>query len=386
MRKNLPFFVMLLFALSVQAQDFSKARKLTEELFQKELENTDVHNAFLSVYSPSKNINWNFAGGIFADGEKVTLEHPFYSASIGKTITATALAILKEQGKLRFSDKICMYLPDSIINGLHVFDGKDYSKEITIAQLLQHTSGIPDYVDGRTLDGTPNGIALLLSDTAKFWHPIEMINLAKTKMKADFAPGTAYKYCNTDYVLLGLIVENVSGMPVHDFYRKYIFEPFDMNYTSMYLRPKPISPTGRIAEIYAGNTEVSKYTSLSMGWTGGGLVTTASDLNKFQRALQTHKILKAETVQQMSDWVNESTGLYYGYGLRKVIYNERVPDFSDIQFVGHTGSTSSFMFFCAELDVYLTGTLNQVTESKKTFEIPAKVLRYIEGEIKINHQ
>ncbi|HPR59175.1 MAG TPA: serine hydrolase, partial [Bacteroidales bacterium] len=137
---------------------------------------------------------------------------------------------------------------------------------------------------------------------------------------------------------------------------------------------------GRMAEIYVGNTEVSKYTSLSIGWTGGGLITTASDLINFQKALQTHEILQAGTVQQMSDWVSESTGLYYGYGLRKVVYKERVPQFSDLQFVGHTGSTSSFMFYCPEMDVYLSGTLNQVTESKKTFEIPAKVLSYIENE------
>lgn len=380
MRKYLPFFVIMLCSFSVQAQDFSIARQRTEKLFHGVLGNKEVHNAFLSVYSPSKNIDWNFAGGTFKNGEKVSLQDPFYSASVGKTFTATAIAILHEQGKLNFSDKICAYLPDSIINGLHVFNGKDYSRVITIAQLLQHTSGIPDYIDGVTMDGTPNGMALLLSDTAKFWHPMEMVNLAKTKMKADFAPGTAYNYCNTDYVLLGLIVEKVSAMPVHDFYRKYIFEPINMNHTSMYLRSMPGKPTGRMAEIYAGNTEVSKYTSLSIGWTGGGLVTTASDLIKFQKALQTRELLQAETVQRMSDWVSESTGLYYGYGLRKVVYNERVPDFSDIQFVGHTGSTSSFMFYCPEMDVYLSGTLNQVTESKKTFEIPAKVLSYIENE------
>ncbi|MDD3742398.1 MAG: serine hydrolase [Lentimicrobiaceae bacterium] len=380
MRKYLFLFAIVLSAFSLQAQDFSKARQHAENLLREELKNEDVRNAFLSVYSPSKNIDWNFVGGKFAEGKAVTLNNPFYSASIGKTFTAVAIAILKEQGKLMFSDKTYLYLPDSIIDGLHVLDGKEYSLEVTIAQLLQHTSGIPDYIDGETLDGTPNGMALLFSDTAKFWYPMEMIQLAKSKMKADFVPGTSYKYSNTDYVLLGLIIENVSGMPVHDFYRKYIFEPCDMNQTSMFLRSKSIEPTGKIAEIFAGNTEVSKYKSLSMGWTGGGLATTASDLNKFQLALHTHKIIKAETVRQMYEWVNESTGLYYGYGLRKVIYNERVPDFLNIQFVGHTGSTSSFMFYCPELDVYLAGTLNQVTETKKTFEIPAKIFSYIENE------
>ncbi len=379
MRKYLSLFVAVLFTFSVQAQDFSKARKRTEILFRKELKNKDVHNAFLSVYSPSKNIDWSFANGTFKNGEKVLERNSFYSASIGKTFTATAIAVLYEQGKLDFSDKICEHLPDSIINGLLVFDGKDYSAEICISQLLQHMSGIPDYIDGGTLDGAPNGMEMLFSDTAKFWHPMEMINLAKNKMKADFAPGTGYKYCNTDFVLLGLIIENVSGMQVHDFYRKYIFEPYEMKHTSMLLRSKPIEPTGRIAEIYAGNTEVSKYTSLSIGWTSGGLATTASDLNKFQIALHMHKIIKAKTLDKMMQWIPESTGIYYGFGLRKVVFNERIPDISDSWIVGHTGSSSSFMFYCPELDVYMSGTLNQVTESKKTFEIPAKVLSFIEN-------
>lgn len=382
MRKYLSFFVIVLFTFTLQAQDFSKARKRTEKLFRKELKNKDVHNAFLSVYSPSKNIDWSFAGGTFTDGEEITQQHPFYSASIGKTFTATAIAILHEQGKLDFSDEICAYLPDSIINGLHVLDGEDYSRKITIAQLLQHTSGIPDYFEGKTIDSSPNGMALLFSDTAKFWHPMEMINLAKHKMKPNFAPGTDYHYTDSEYILLGLIVENMSGMKLHNFFRHHIFLPFEMNHTYMHLRSEPIAESKKMAELFAADFEVSQINSLSLDWAGGGLATTAEDLNKFQFALHTNKILKAETLQHMQLWTAESKGMYYGYGLRQVAFKELFPTLPKLQAIGHTGSTSSFMFYCPELDVYLSGTLNQVEEVKKSVMIPVKVFIYIQKEAK----
>lgn len=373
----------LLIAFSSQAQDFTKAKKQTQKLFNKELKTKDVHSAFLAVYSPSKNINWFFADGEFQNGEKVTEANPFHTASIGKTITATAIGLLYEQGKLDFKDKINKHLPDSIISGLHIYEGTDYSQEITIAQLLQHTSGLPDYFEGKTIDNSPNGMALLFSDTEKFWTPMEMINLAKHKMKPNFAPGKAYHYSDTEYILLGLMIEEISGMQLHDFYKMNIFEPLDMTHTYMHLRSKPISETTQMAELYAGNFEASQIKSLSLDWAGGGLITTATDLNKFQLALHTNKILKAETLKKMQQWIPESKGLYYGFGLRKVEFKELFFTLPDLHIIGHTGSTSSFMFYCPELDVYLAGTLNQLSRMKKSVVIPVKVLTFINKNAKI---
>ena len=174
---------MLLFAFIGSAQDFSMAKKRTEELFYEELDNKGVNNAFLSVYSPSKNIDWNFVDGKFKNGRSVTSANPFYTASIGKTFTATSIAILYEQGKLNFSDPLAKYLSDHIINGLHVFEGNEYSQEITIAQLLQHTSGLPDYFEGETIDGSPNGMGYLFMDTDRFWQPLELVKLAKGQLQ-----------------------------------------------------------------------------------------------------------------------------------------------------------------------------------------------------------
>ncbi|WP_297100004.1 serine hydrolase [uncultured Draconibacterium sp.] len=350
----------------------------TEKLFKEEINKNDIHNAFLSVYSPSLSIEWNFAGGTFQSGETVSTDNPFLTASIGKTFTATTIAQLVEQGSLKFDDPINMYLPDSIMQGLHVYNGVDYSDEITIAHLLQHTSGLPDYFEGETIDGSANMMELLFNEPDRFWQPIETIEFAKTKMQPLFAPGTGFNYTDTEYVLLGLIIEKLSGTNLHSYFEKHFFKPLGMTHTWMYMRSEPLENTSKLAEAFAGDFEVSTITSLSADWAGGGLVSTGSGLIKFQHALFSGKIISAETLETMQNWVPETRGMEYGFGLRKVAFRKLFPTLPDVTIIGHSGSTGSFMFYCPELDVYLAGTLNQTEEVKGSLVIMAKVLALIQ--------
>jgi D-alanyl-D-alanine carboxypeptidase len=358
--------------------NWNEAKTKTEHLFQNVLDKDNVHNAFLHVYSPSHQIDWSFVGGHFQNGDAVTAANSFYTASIGKTFTATAIALLKEKGKLNFGDKISNYLPDSLIKNLHVFEGKNYSEEITVSQLLQHTSGLPDYFEDETNDGSPNVMELIFIDTAKFWKPAETIAFAKEKMQPLFAPGTDYHYTDTEYVLLGLILENISKMSLSDFFQKHFFEPFEMQHTYMNLRSEPISETGKISELYAGDFEAGTMTSLSADWAGGGLVSTTGDLIKFQHALFSGKIVSEQTLETMQNWVPESHGMEYGFGLRKIEFKKLFPVLPDLTIVGHSGSTGSFMYYCPELDVYLAGTLNQTDEVKNSLELMGKILDVID--------
>ncbi|KJF42730.1 beta-lactamase [Draconibacterium sediminis] len=341
------------------------------------MKKNNIRNAFLSVYSPSRSIDWNYTGATFQSGEKVSSDNPFLTASIGKTFTATAIAQLVEQNKLKFSDPISRYLPDSIMQGLHVYNGVDYSAEITIAHLLQHTSGLPDYFEGKTIDGRANVMELLFSEPDKFWEPVETIEFAKQKMEPLFVPGNGFNYTDTEYVLLGLIIEKQSGTNLHNYFEEHFFKPLEMEHTSMHLRSTPLEQTLKLAETYAGDFEVSSIASLSADWAGGGLVSTGSDLIKFQQALFSGKIISAETLQTMQHWVPETHGMEYGFGLRKIAFRKLFPTLPDLTIIGHSGSTGSFMFYCPELDVYLAGTLNQTVEVKESVVLMVKVLSLI---------
>lgn len=348
------------------------------ELFKIELKKKSIHNAYLHVHSSSKNIDIQLVEGLFKDKKTVSKAHPFYVASIGKTFTATAISLLKDKKKLQFEDKISRYLSKETMRKLHVYKNVDYSDEITIAQLLQHTSGLPDYFEDRTKDDSPNIIQQLFIHPTKMWKHEELIQFSKQKMHPLFAPGKGYHYTDTEYVLLGLIVEKISGLTLHDFFKKHIFNPLQMNHTYMNLRSKPIKKTPKMAEIYVDTFEVSSFKSLSADWAGGGIVTTTEDLLKFQKALFAEKLVNKKTLQIMQQWTPETKGMYYGFGLRKIVLNELDKNLPKLTLIGHSGSTASFMFYCPELDVYTSGTLNQTEETRNSLLLITKILKLID--------
>ena len=331
---------------------------------ERELQKETIHNAFLSVYSPSRDFEYHIAKGAFKDSMEVTTAHPYYTASVGKTFTATAIGMLVDQGKIKFDDPISKYLPDAIMDGLHVLNDVDYRDSITVSHLLQHTSGVADYFERQTIDGTPSMFDLIMTQPDRFWKPEELITYSKAHFKPSFAPGAGYYYTDTEYVLLGMIIEEVSEMAFNEFLAKNIFVPLEMNHTYLNKRSEASKPTLRMAEMYASDYEISSFESLSADWSGGAVVSTGKDLITFQVALLNGKLVSEETLYQMQQWVDETKGMEYGYGLRKINFNELSSDLPEWVVIGHSGLNGTFMFYCPDLDFYLAGTLNQLEASK----------------------
>lgn len=377
MKSNL-ILILLLF-ISIASLGQQHINKEVEKLFKKELKKEAIKSAFLHVYSKSKDINIKLAESKFNSKDTITANNPFYTASITKMFTATSIGILKDQKKLNFQDKIAQYLPDTWIENLHVLDDKEYSRDITIAQLLQHTSGLPDYFVDKTIDGSLNIINQLLVDKNKIWAPQEMIKFTKTKMKPHFIPGQAYHYTDTEYVLLALIVEEISGLSLDNFFQQYIFQPLGMDGSYINLKSKPLKNQLPMAKFYVGDMELSSIKSLSADWGGGGLVSTSQDLIRFLKAFNEDIIVKKETRLEMQHWTNETLGMEYGFGIRKVSFNTIYNTDSNLKLIGHTGSTASFLWYCPELDTYIAGTLNQLEVSKSTIRLVYDVLKTIKN-------
>jgi len=347
-----------------------------ENLFEAKLQNVNIKSGLLHVYSETRGIDLQLAD---SKEDSISVHSPFYTASVTKMFTATAIGILKNQKKLKFEDSIAQYLPDTLIKHLHVLDDKDYSRDITIAQLSQPTSGLPDYFTDQTIDGSPNMINQLLVDTNKIWLPQEIIEFTKEKMKPHFNPGQAYHYTDTEYVLLALIIENVSGLSYNAFLKKHIFEPLGMNGSYINLKSKPLKNHLPTAEFYVGDIELSSIKSLSSDWGGGGLVSTTQDLIRFLKAFNEDEIVEKETRLDMQHWTNETLGMEYGFGIRKVSFNTLYNTNSNLHLIGHTGSTASFLWYCPQLNTYITGSLNQLEASKSTIRLVYDVLKIIEN-------
>ena len=359
----------------LKAEGPSKIEDKIIKVFKKEVGDESIHNAFLSVRSGTNNINVNEIYGI--DNSQT----PFYTASLAKTFTATLVGMLVDSKKIGFHDKISEYLPGDLIAGLHILDGVDHTSKLTVAHLLNHTSGLADYFEDEPTQGA-NMMTMLFTEPERVWTPEELIEYTKENFKSKFAPGTSFHYTDTEYVLLALIIEKLTGLSYAEALSEYIFQPLGMKASYINLHLKPSDGIAVMAPLYAEEAEISTLKSLSADWGGGGLVSTSEDLYRFMNALVEGELVTEATWEEMNQYTPESRGTYYGYGLRKWNLKELFPTLPDVTLIGHSGSTGSFMYYSPELDTYFTGTFNQTTMIRDHIKFLVKLMVMINKDSK----
>jgi CubicO group peptidase (beta-lactamase class C family) len=286
--------------------------------------------------------------------------------------------MLHEKGLLDFEDFIAPYLLEDIISDLHVLDGEDYSDVIRIKHLLNHTSGLPDYFTFQPESGS-SFIDLLLEEPSHFWPPEEMIQFSKENLQPLFSPGDGYHYSDTNYQLLGLIIEKVTGKQLHEVFQEYIWEPLEMSHTYLHLRSEPSDPsTLEMSHMILNGVDVTNFTSLSAAWADGGIVSTVEDLRTFMYSLLHNLLIQQETMQAMQDWIPDEKGIYYGFGFMLFKLPELSPFLSRYPDIwGHAGSTGSYLYYCPELDTVLAGTMNQSEYAEEHINVLIAVLDII---------
>lgn len=256
------------------------------------------------------NVLYNKSFGIANESTKELLNENsiFELASVSKQFTAMAIVILKEKGKLSYEDKISTFLPQL----------SNY-KNVTIKHLLNHTGGLPDYMD--LMDS--------LFDKRKIATNKDIVDLfAKHNPKILFEPNTKWEYSNTGYAFLASIIEKVSGLSYGDYLQKAIFKPLEMNNTFVYTRrfaPKKISNYA-FGYIYSDSLkkyilpdelEETKMVIWLDGIVGDGTVnSTVNDLLKWDRALYTEKLVSSESKKEIFSAVelNNKSKRDYGFG------------------------------------------------------------------------
>lgn len=370
-------------AITSNAQELKSAKDSIEGIFLNTVDNSIIYSSAFLLHADDPGLHESYANGEH-NGVAVTACTPFYTASVTKTFTATAIAMLVDEGLLSFDDPMYKHLPRELVEGLHVYEGHEYSREITIDQLLTHQSGLPDYWEDAPISGS-NMMGRLFEKPAYFWQPEELIAFTRENFNARFAPGTGYHYSDTEYVLLGLIIQRLSNMPLHQFFRERIFAPLEMTSSWMHLRSEAIDQsTPAMAAFYAGSDDISGLTSLSADWAGGGIVSTSGDLFRFMSGLMNGKLVSEKSLEHMQAWIPESYGTQYGYGLRQWDLESFAPELAGLTIIGHSGTSSAYMYYCPELDTYLTGSFNQIDFKKDhikfIMEVLAPVLAYAQNE------
>ncbi len=279
------------------------------------LERTDTPGAVLAIVKNGR-IVYRKAYG-FRDREHrldADVDTLYEIGSITKQFTAAAILQLQEHGKLDIDDKLAKYLPDA-----------PHAREVTLRQLLSHTSGLPEYLDGPDIEveaTKPATFAKLMARVA-----------GKPLL---FPPGERMTYNNTGYILLGRIIEVVSHETYRDYVRKHLLDRARMTHTYTVADEPKLADMAIGYRIKDGALERAPTIHDTFGWSAGNLVSTVDDLAKWSRALATGKIVTARSYREMTTATKVPNGTSdYGLGLF-------VDSVRGQPRIGHTGGSFGF--------------------------------------------
>ena len=274
-------------------------------------------------------------------------DQPYHVASIGKMFTATLVQMLAEQQLLGVKDMIASYLDKTILEQLFVYQGQDYAEQVTIEQLLGHTSGIADYFEGGTTEGK-SFLAEILTNPGFHWTPEKLLAYTRDHQRAVGIPGKVFNYSDTGYILLGLIIEKVTEKSFAQNLADEFFQPLQMNDSYLMFYSEPINtPKKGIEEIWFKGVEVSGFESLSCDWSGGGIISTTADLLKFNQALREGRLIQPSTLTSMDNCTHKfQQGIYYGLGMMEIRFKEFFFLLGNLPKVrGHIGILSTHLFY-----------------------------------------
>jgi CubicO group peptidase (beta-lactamase class C family) len=322
----------------------------------------NIFGAVFYVSTGDRNIDLITAAG------NCEIESLYYIASINKMIVASILLRLYAEGQINLNNKIAEYLSKGTIKGLHTYNGKDYSNDLTILHLLSHTSGLPCYLADKQADGR-RVMDELEAGIDQAW-PIEKLIQAVKTMKPHFRPGKAgkAKYSDTNYQILSLIIEKVTGSPIQNvltnvfqelnLLKTYVMEDsLDRGFVPIYYKAEPI------------------HLPLFFCSTHNDIVSTARDQMTFLKAFLNGHFLPKERFGELEQWNKVFFPFQYGIGIQKFHLPRILSPLQAVpEMVGHAGSTGSVAFYVPQKDIFITGTINQQAQPNIAFQTMIRIL------------
>ena len=280
---------------------------------------------------------------------------------------------LCDQGKISLSEPMTSYLPDNLIQGIHVHQGTDYSQKITVQQLISQTSGIADYFEGK-----PKGGESLFDSFKKGQDramDIQQVMEIARSLPANFIPGEKGHYSDTNFQLLGAIIEAVTGKSVTENFQDDIFAPLGLQNTYVYNEGKP-----EPMPFYFKQQKVQIPKFMATNVPDGGVVSTVGENQIFLQAFFDDKLFDVKHLERMTaDWhMVFFPMIAYGMGMMRFKIPRLFSPFKPApELIGHSGSTGSFAFYSPATELYFTGTINQIAAPSKPFQLMTQVMNKI---------
>ncbi|MGW0431252.1 serine hydrolase domain-containing protein [Micromonospora sp. NPDC003197] len=290
-------------------------------------------------------------------------DQPYFVASITKLYTVSIIMQLRDEGVLTLDTRAAELLGEETMCGLNVHDGHDYGPAITVRELLTQTSGIPDYFEQKRPDGGTFLSDMLRADAA--WTFENYIEMARA-MPSQFAPSTPGKaqYCDTNYQLLGRIIEVATSGSFNDAFRSRIIEPLGLPNTWLFT-PHTVHRYDEVATILHGDTPPHIPKTIASFAPDGAVVSTATDQLRLLRAFMGGELFPARYLTEMTAHWNPVFSrlepIDYGIGIMRFkLPRWQSPLAPAPEMIGHSGAFGSVLYYIPERDLYVSGTVNQM--------------------------
>lgn len=326
-----------------------------------------VHHALLGVSHLHGDLHWLGATGTAnAQGEPASIHTPFHIASIDKLMTATLVMQRVEQGLLDLDAPLETCLPQTLIRGL---------PPLTLRHLLSHTSGLPDCYEERPAQGLSLMERVFQGELTEW--TLEQVMDQVRQMKPHFAPrnprqpGQWARYCNTGYELMNWLIEDLSQQPLHQCLQQDIFIPAGMAHSWQFGRMAAPQDSLPPADIWIDDQPLQNQVALEHFTS---IYCTLDDLICFIKALVQGQLFQyPDTLPQMLQTCHKfgfpldrvalrapGWPIQVGLGLQSFCVPRLFTPFHSIpEVIGHTGSTSSWAFYCPERQLVICGCVNQ---------------------------
>jgi CubicO group peptidase (beta-lactamase class C family) len=350
-----------------------------QQLVDRQAASRQIRSIVVGVQSADGRVDAvSAAGHAYADSSVLmTPETPYFLASITKMYTATVVMKLAATGEIDLDAPISEYLAADLVGEIHVIDDTDSSGQITVSQLVDQTSGLADYFDGKP----EAGVSLaddLKQGRDRSLSTDDIVAIVRT-LSPEVAPGAGEKafYSDTNYALLGAIIETVTGTTVADNFRQMIFAPLGLADTYVFGSAHDQS---RPAALYFEDRVLDIPLAMSSLAPDGGVVSTVTESLRFLRAFFGGELLTPDQLALMtSRWNRLFFPLRYGYGLMRFQVPRWMSPFkASPELVGHSGSTGSFAFHNPKRDLYIAGTLNQMDKPNRPFRLMTQVVGLVD--------
>jgi D-alanyl-D-alanine carboxypeptidase len=332
----------------------------------------DTSAVRFALVSPSRTWSWQWSSA----GSR----EQYFIASTTKLYVSAIVMQLRAEGRIDIDAPAATYLDPSVMRGIHVLDGVDSSARITVRQLLAHTSGIADYFEQKRRDGSTTIGDALAHDIG--WTFDDVLRITKVDLRPRFAPGAPGRafYSDTNYQVLGALIEVVTGMTYESALGERILGPLGLGATYPFTT-ETLSRYDEVAAMLDGTRRLAIPRAMASVRSDGGIVSTATDGLAFLEAFMTGRLFPIASLDEMQvRWNRVFRPLEYGVGIMRFALPRYFSPFRPCPpMVGHSGASGAVLFHVPKLDLYISGTVNQIRSRSLSYRLLSRLVMSCDG-------